>query len=295
MISDKQLAANRTNAQKSTGPRTETGKSIASKNSITHGLRSAHPVIEDEDPAEFNDFRNDMITQFAPSGPMERLLIDRIVHAAWRLRRIGTIEVEVYDFLRHPAKKKSNKSQTARALRSSRYLQQHQNQARVATPGNRFSSFNEARDAWLQTEDGKLFSQNKWPSDPNYPSWIHSFQKFKEPRDLSGSEFVADSQITLDVIDRASAKTDAKEDLANLDQLAQIHQTPDTQPKDPPLPLGRAVVNDMQNNSLLTRLSRYETGIERSMFKNLRQLQYLQLQRVTRKASEPNGDHNPAF
>jgi hypothetical protein len=46
MISDKQFQANRRNAKNSTGPKTETGKSIASKNSITHGLRSVQPVIE---------------------------------------------------------------------------------------------------------------------------------------------------------------------------------------------------------------------------------------------------------
>lgn len=42
MISDKQLEANRSNALKSTGPKTELGKSIASKNSTTHGLLSKH-------------------------------------------------------------------------------------------------------------------------------------------------------------------------------------------------------------------------------------------------------------
>ena len=122
MISDKQLQANRANAQKSTGPKTEIGKTIASENATVHGLRSTRPVIEGEDPDEYNDFRNDMIAHFEPIGPMETLLVDRIVHAAWRLRRIGTIEVEVYDFLRRP----TNKSAAAKAARSTKLLQESQ-------------------------------------------------------------------------------------------------------------------------------------------------------------------------
>ena len=288
MISEKQLQANRANAQKSTGPRTETGKSIASKNSITHGLRSVQPVIEGEDPAEYNDFRNDMITQFSPTGPMEALLVDRIVHAAWRLRRIGTIEVEVYDFLRHlpddtPNKSTANRSARAQALRKHQSSKCHQKQ--VMAPQNRFASFGEARDAWLQTEDGILYTQNRWPTDPNYPSWIESFDNFK--KSLQQPEPLDNPEVLLGGIDRARAGTGSKEGHAKLDKLAEIQQGPSTQTATPPLSLGRAVVDDMQNNSLLTRLSRYETTIERSMFKNLRHLQDLQTQSSARHIPEP--------
>ena len=46
-----------------------------------------------------------------------------------------------------------------------------------------------------------------------------------------------------------------------------------------PMPLGQALAEDMQNSRVLTQLTRYETSIERSMFKNLQQLQSLQLKR----------------
>ena len=39
-ISEKQLLANQRNAQLSTGPRTEAGRAISSKNAIKHGLRA---------------------------------------------------------------------------------------------------------------------------------------------------------------------------------------------------------------------------------------------------------------
>lgn len=258
MISDKQLQANRANAQKSTGPKTEIGKSISSKNATVYGLRSALPVIDGEDPAEYNDFRNDMIAQFEPVGPMETLLVDRIVHAAWRIRRIGVIEVQLYDFIRQPLEDDRRKFA----------------KAKVALPQNRFGSFDEAMQAWLRTEDGQLYAQNKWPTELGYPSWIKSFDNFKKPQSphitpVSGGEGIST------VIDQGeSVKT------------AEIHNPADCRQEAQPLPLGRAVANDMQGGGLLCRLSRYETAIERSMFKNLRHLQILQTQRQGRRTAE---------
>ncbi len=43
MASSQQIAANRRNAKKSTGPRTEKGKERSSQNSYKHGLSSAMP------------------------------------------------------------------------------------------------------------------------------------------------------------------------------------------------------------------------------------------------------------
>jgi hypothetical protein len=46
MASERQIAANRRNAQKSTGPRTKTGKARASGNPYRHGLRSRRPISQ---------------------------------------------------------------------------------------------------------------------------------------------------------------------------------------------------------------------------------------------------------
>ena len=48
MVTGKQLAANRRNALKSTGPRSAAGKDVASKNALKHGLLSSQPVMDDE-------------------------------------------------------------------------------------------------------------------------------------------------------------------------------------------------------------------------------------------------------
>ncbi len=45
MVSEKQLAANRRNAQKSTGPRTAEGKTRVSMNAMKHGLSAACHLV----------------------------------------------------------------------------------------------------------------------------------------------------------------------------------------------------------------------------------------------------------
>ena len=56
MTSLKQIEANRRNALKSTGPRTEDGKQSASRNAIRHGL-TAETVLEPlEDPEDYKAF-----------------------------------------------------------------------------------------------------------------------------------------------------------------------------------------------------------------------------------------------
>ena len=57
-VSEAKLEANRRNAQKSTGPRTEAGKKRSSLNAVTHGLRAETLVLLDEDPQVLEDRRD---------------------------------------------------------------------------------------------------------------------------------------------------------------------------------------------------------------------------------------------
>ena len=98
--SKKQLAANQQNSLKSTGPRTASGKSIASQNAVSHGLRAQHIVIAGESQDEYNDFRKVLIARMLPADPLEELLVDRIAASSWRLRRSELIEAQIYDNLR---------------------------------------------------------------------------------------------------------------------------------------------------------------------------------------------------
>lgn len=100
MISPKQSEANRRNAARSTGPRSAVGKAIVSQNAVRHGLRAQRVVIEGESREEFDDFRNRLVAQLTPADTMETLLVDRIAAGLWRLRRTGQIEAELFDEMR---------------------------------------------------------------------------------------------------------------------------------------------------------------------------------------------------
>ncbi len=57
MASAAQIEANRLNAQKSTGPRTDKGKARARLNALKHGMtaRTIMPVLPHEDPKQLED------------------------------------------------------------------------------------------------------------------------------------------------------------------------------------------------------------------------------------------------
>ncbi len=69
MATAAQIAANRRNAQHSTGPRTGEGKAAVRLNSLTHGLRAQEVLLPDEDPAVFEELRESFQQQFNPEGP----------------------------------------------------------------------------------------------------------------------------------------------------------------------------------------------------------------------------------
>ena len=95
MASAKQLAANRLNAKRSTGPKGEAGKSRSSKNALKHGLTAREIVIRDEDPDQFDALRAGLDADFKPSTTIERELIDRLAGLLWRLRRAVVLEADL--------------------------------------------------------------------------------------------------------------------------------------------------------------------------------------------------------
>ena len=95
-MNNKKLAANRKNARKSTGPKTPAGKAASSRNAVKHGVLAATPVLPGlESPEAWEDHRTDVVKSLAPVGYIENLLAERIALIAWRLRRVVRYEVEV--------------------------------------------------------------------------------------------------------------------------------------------------------------------------------------------------------
>jgi uncharacterized protein YchJ len=94
MATDAQIAANRINAQASTGPRTAVGQSRVSRNAISSGLYSSGDFVRPEEQDLYAEFRAGFHEDLAPGGAVEQTLAAEIVHAVWRLRRCSVIEAE---------------------------------------------------------------------------------------------------------------------------------------------------------------------------------------------------------
>lgn len=96
MTSHKKITANRENAEKSTGPKTEEGKEISKMNALTHGLLSAHLFIptsgDTTDRDGFFAFMELFFEEMQPEGVLETLLVDRLFAVFWRLRRLHIAE-----------------------------------------------------------------------------------------------------------------------------------------------------------------------------------------------------------
>src|SRR5690348_5541346 len=94
MPSDRQLAANRRNAQRSTGPNTQAGKEKSKMNALKHGLASGSVVLEHEDAAEFQELKQALLDEHAPAGLTERALTIQLAESYWRLLRTRRVEAE---------------------------------------------------------------------------------------------------------------------------------------------------------------------------------------------------------
>lgn len=97
MPSEAQIAANRRNAGKSTGPKTPRGKQAVAGNALRHGLRARKVISFDESEPDFLAFHAEQREAFAPADAVEEHLVERIAMCAWRLRRMYRIEAEMID------------------------------------------------------------------------------------------------------------------------------------------------------------------------------------------------------
>jgi hypothetical protein len=92
MATEKQIAANRQNAKKSTGPGTENGKQRSRRNAFRHGLTAESVVTAFEDEADYRKFERTVIADYAADSAVERGLVCRLASLLWRLRRAVAIE-----------------------------------------------------------------------------------------------------------------------------------------------------------------------------------------------------------
>jgi hypothetical protein len=92
-----QKRANRLNAKKSTGPKTEAGKEKSRFNALVHGLRAESTLLPGEDVNRFDQVLDSLTIAWRPQDDMERSLIEQIVANQWKLARIDRAEARIHD------------------------------------------------------------------------------------------------------------------------------------------------------------------------------------------------------
>ena len=97
MWSDRQIAANRLNALRSTGPRTTRGRLRVRRNSFKHGLTARSVVSVLENDCEFQDFAQRIAATYRPATPVHEELVHRLIGILWRLRRAHAVETGLLD------------------------------------------------------------------------------------------------------------------------------------------------------------------------------------------------------
>lgn len=96
MTTPAKKTSNRQNALQSTGPQTQEGKAIASKNATKHGLLSREVLLPNENAEALAELAQRLREDLQPVGELEDLLVDRVISFIWRLRRLVRVEGGIF-------------------------------------------------------------------------------------------------------------------------------------------------------------------------------------------------------
>lgn len=86
-VSQRKLEANRANAQKSTGPRTEEGKARAALNALAHARTARRVMTVEDDPLHFVTFAKLIRADLRPQNYLQAMLVERAIDLLWKIQR----------------------------------------------------------------------------------------------------------------------------------------------------------------------------------------------------------------
>jgi len=97
MSSRQQRIQARRNGAKAAGSKSPAGIQKSATNSLKHGLTSKAIVLSNESQAIFEDLHAAYVLEFLPQSTVEMDLVDQMVAAQWRLRRIWRMQTCALD------------------------------------------------------------------------------------------------------------------------------------------------------------------------------------------------------
>jgi hypothetical protein len=117
MTSWRRFEANRRNAVKSTGPRTEAGKQASRRNAVRHGLTAETVISALEDAEDYKAFEVAITADYDAQSAVERELVLRLASVLWRLRRATIMETGLFEI---HAEQRDNNQQNRKLLPGTR-------------------------------------------------------------------------------------------------------------------------------------------------------------------------------
>jgi len=96
MATEKQIAANKANAQHCKGPVTPEGKRTSSQNAVKHGLDSKSEIMLCESRDDYETLIAELYANHNPQDATERCFVDSMIQAEWLKRRYMSAEALVW-------------------------------------------------------------------------------------------------------------------------------------------------------------------------------------------------------
>ena len=100
MSTEAQIAANRANAEHSTGPKTEEGKEASSHNRASHGLSYVNTyffLLPFESSYAYDNLLMDLRNEHSPMTRTEDTLVERMAQHQWLRCRAEFFEAKCFD------------------------------------------------------------------------------------------------------------------------------------------------------------------------------------------------------
>lgn len=296
-MTEKAITANRRNAQRSTGPKTADGKAVTSLNALKHGLRSsslAVPVLEDADNWEAH--LTQTLKALVPVGYLEMVLAERAASILWRLGRAVRYESLVIAASMENAEDERASGDLDRPP-DLKDLQKKVDQAEINAEAfshlmeAKDSSKVEARAAWgIVTEGARVSEVELWegqeegspsildlsgiPDEVEVDEWTgwtagylrKVLGQVAEKAGLSRVELVENMKAGLQE-DLQAAKETLEKAFRSLETWRKTHLLPD--------------------EGTLDKVSKYESTLERSLFRTLHELERIQAARAGERVPLP--------
>ena len=98
MSTQRQIEANRRNAQKSTGPTSVTGKAASSMNALKSGIHAKSLILPSEKLADLEQLIDEYYASHNPATPEARSLVDDLIYGEWLKRRLRAAETQIWAY-----------------------------------------------------------------------------------------------------------------------------------------------------------------------------------------------------